>query len=193
MSKLLEHINYFVKGFGFQNLQEFIHSSFKFLDPSNTPRKVALNISAIMASVLSFLENLIGVHFLVIVAFTVLIVAENQTGIKVDFKNGKKFKSRKFGRMFLKICVYLNILAILNVLNVYIDFPEIQGFEINPFLFLYWFCLIGIVFQLLISYLENLSNLGYNEVNGFLGALLRKYNEWFEFDGSKNNDKLDDE
>ena len=66
--------------------------------------------------------------------------------------------------------------------------PIVLGLEINPFEWLYYVFFTGVIFQLIISYLENLASLGYNEAKGIIGIILRKYNKWFEFDGTKNAD-----
>jgi hypothetical protein len=56
--------------------------------------------------------------------------------------------------------------------------PSVFGFEVNPFEWLYYAFFSGIIFQVVLSYLENLS-LGYSEAKGVLGIILRKYNKWF--------------
>ena len=67
--------------------------------------------------------------------------------------------------------------------------PSVLGLDVNPYEGLYSIGFTGVVFQVLISWLENLASLGYSVANGLVGIILRKYNKWFEFDGTKNPDK----
>jgi hypothetical protein len=134
-----------------------------------------------------YFEQSIGVDIVVYIAFSFLIIAETQTGIKASIKvKNKRFRSRPFGRMFFKLFTYTTLLFVLNSFSSRIKTPELLGFEVNPFQWLYYVVFAGIIFQLVISWLENLSVLGYSEAKGLLGVVLRKYNKWFEFDGTKN-------
>lgn len=153
--------------------------------------KTAITSSVLLATIMAWIEEATGLHFFVILAFIYLICAEFQTGLKVAVrKRGEKFKSRKFGRMIAKIGVYVMIILSLNQLSRHIDAPIMFGLTMNPFVWLYYTVFIMIVFQLVISYLENLSALGYREMKGILGFLLRRYNKWFEFDGTKDGDSF---
>lgn len=180
-------ISFVFKAFGFSGYKDFYHSTFKIFIERKS--EIFIVLSTILASVRSFFETAIGLDVMVYIAFALLIYLETQTGIKVAYKiKNERFKSRKFGRMLLKLGTYTQILFVLKTFSNKIHVPEILGFDVNPFIWVYYFFLIAIIFQMLISYLENLSALGYNEMNNILGTLLRKYNKWFEFDGSKNPD-----
>ena len=115
----------------------------------------------------------------------------NNTGLKVALnKKGERVRSRKIGRMILKIGVYMQILLVLYTFSSKIETKTIFGFEVNPFDWLYYIVLAGIIMQMVISWLENLSALGYNEAKGLHGIILRKFNKWFEFDGTKDGDSI---
>lgn len=183
----MKHLNYLLKAFGFEDYHDYIFSCFKILF---IPKfQLFLSITSVLGTVRLFFEEFIGLDIVVYFAFAVLIVAETQTGIKADIKKkGRRFKSRKFGRMILKLGTYSIILFVLYSFASKMKNPTVLGFEVNPFEWLYYVVFSGIVFQLVISWLENLSSLGYAEAKGILGIVLRKYNKWFEFDGSKNAD-----
>lgn len=187
LNYFLRITNYFLKGFGFEDYSDFIHSCFKILYYKKV--EIFILISSIGGTIRYYFEQSIGIDIVVYVAFALLIIAETQTGIKASFKkDNERFKSRRFGRMILKLATYSLLLFILNSFSSRMKNPTILGFEVNPFEWLYYVVFAGIIFQLVISYLENLSKLGYAEANGLLGIVLRKYNKWFEFDGSKKAD-----
>jgi len=183
----MKNIDYILKGFGYENLTDFKTTVFK-LYYFNCATCLSV-LAGIAGSVRMFLEKSLGLDILVTGVFVLLIIFEMQTGIKASvIKHNQKIKSRKVGRMLLKIGVYICILFMLHTLASRMKFPSIYELNLNPFMWLYYTVFIGIVFQLFISYLENLSTLGYAEARGLVGIVLRKYNKWFEFDGTKDAD-----
>lgn len=188
--KLLNALTtYLLKGFGYSNLNDLLTTLFKIAYLKNF--KITLPVIITLGTVREFIENSLGLDLAIIVAFVILLCAEFQTGLKVALKKkGERVQSRKLGRMLLKIGVYINILYVLYTFASKMESKEIIGFEINPFGWLYYIVFVGIVFQMVISYLENLSALGYAEAKGLHGVILRKFNQWFEFDGSKNGDNI---
>jgi hypothetical protein len=190
---ILELINFIFKGFGFVNVSDFYYSTFKVVSSPAFLKKTAA-VSTVLATLFTWVEQSTGLDILVVAVFLWLIIAEFQTGLKADIiKRGERFKSRKFGRMLLKCAVYVILLSALHILAERFDIPPVFGIDINPFMWVYYFFFVAIVLQLLISYLENLSVLGYSEVRGLRGALLRKFNKWFEFDGTKTGNSFDNE
>ena len=178
----MKNINYILEGFGFKSTTDLRLSLFGYIMKSDI-----LAITGILASARSLFQNVIGVDVIVVAAFVSLVFLETYTGIKVSFKVDKvRFKSRIFGRMLLKVFIYITMLAILNVMAG-IEMPELFGLNVNPFRWLYYMIFTGIVMQLIISCFENLGKLGYKEAKGLTGFILRTFNKWFEFDGSKNN------
>ncbi|MEH0008005.1 MAG: phage holin family protein [Flavobacteriales bacterium] len=134
-----------------------------------------------------FLNRFLGLDLVVFTAFSLLIIAEYLTGIKVARKQGEKFKSSKAGRMIFKIGVYAFMIAILHAFEKSIQTPKLFGVELNPFVWLYDSVLIAIVFQLVVSLFENLGALGYKESKTIAGIVLRRFNKWFEFDGKQGD------
>ena len=183
-------LTFILQGFGFKNSGDFLESTFTVvINPAF--KKTALTSSAILAAMITWIENTTGLDILVLAVFVYLIIAEFQTGLKVAMlRKGEKFKSRKFGRMIVKIGVYVMIIIGLHIFAERFTIPNLLGFEVSPFIWLFYTVFIMIVFQLLISYLENLSALGYREMKGVIGFVLRKYNKWFEFDGTKDGDSF---
>lgn len=181
-------INYILNGFGFKDPSDFACS----IDKS-TPESYLtfLKVAFILGTIREFIEVYIGLDILVLACFVFLIVAEWWTGVKVDvIKRGNKFKSRKSGRMILKVGTYITILFVLFTFSSRTEKLEFVGFNLNPMKWIYYIVFVWIIMQLLVSWLENLAALGYKEMKGLVGVILRKGNKWFEFDGTKNGDNL---
>jgi hypothetical protein len=177
----MNKIRFILKGFGFNSLSEFSTSIIK-------PDASRLAASAALGAMRLLVAGYTGLDFVVFLAFVVLIIAEFQTGLKVSIKvKGERFKSRLFGRMILKIGTYVMIVSVLFAFASKVSMPSLLGFEINPFMWLYHSVFIAIVFQLFISWMENLGCLGYHESKTIAGFVLRKFNKWIEFDGTKDN------
>lgn len=175
-------LKYFLQGFGFKDTNDFKTSVFKLLAGNNG---VEWSIISVTGGIVTYVT---GLQPMVFVAFCALIFLEFYTGVKVSRKiKSEKFKSRKMGRMFMKLTVYIVLVSLLNAFRQQVDMPDIMGLEVNPFTWLYYAVFIGITFQMLISYLENLGRLGYSETKGLTGMLLRRLNKFFEMDGEKNN------
>lgn len=185
----MKHINYLLQGFGYENLTDFHTTIFKAFYIPNYQIIILMTIT--LGTIREFIENLMGLDIFVLIGFVFLIVAEWQTGVKADMiKRKQKFQSRKVGRMILKIGVYNAILFILYIFSSKTKTLDFVGFEVNPMSWLYYMVFVMIIFQLVISYFENLGVLGYKEAGGISGMILRKYNKWFEFDGEKDGDNF---
>ncbi len=179
--------NFLVKAFGYEGWPDFLSTTFKLCYVDKAAGTAVVSLSAALGTIRTFSENFLGLDILVVMAIVFLIIAEFQTGVKVAMKKNKeRFRSNPVGRMILKIGVYFFILFELHIFASRMKNPEILGLDVNPFKWVYWIVLVMIIGQFVISYFENLSSLGYNEARGPLGMMLRKYNQWFEFDGSKN-------
>jgi hypothetical protein len=177
----MNNLRFMLKGFGFKSIGEFTCSVFKLQAPG-------IAASAALGALRMFIKGYTGLDFVVFLAFVVLIIAEFQTGLKVSMQvKGERFKSRKFGRMILKIGTYVMIISVLHAFASKMSMPVILGFDINPFMWLYYTVFMAVVFQLFISWMENLGCLGYKETKTIAGFVLRKFNKWFEFDGTKDN------
>ncbi|WP_158962345.1 phage holin family protein [Myroides fluvii] len=177
---------YLLQGFGYSDKTDFIST----IDKNSSENLI--KSAVILGTIRECTESLFNMDAFVILSFVFLIIAEWHTGIKVDIlKRGEKFKSRKVGRMILKIGTYIFILYLLSTFankTASIDF--FQFFDVNPMQWLYYVVFTWIILQLLVSYFENLAALGYKEMKGIVGFILRKGNQWFDFDGNKNGDEL---
>lgn len=186
----MNYLNYLLKGFGYRSSDDFLTTTFKMMYIKNGEILIALSFT--LGLLRELIQDALGLDILVVFVLVLLIVAEWWTGLRADIlKRKRKFKSRKFGRMILKIGVYVFILFMLNILATKTEHLSFDGFELNPFKAIFYIMFVAIVFQLLISYLENLAVLGYTEARGLAGVVLRKYNKWFEFDGEKDGDNIE--
>lgn len=187
----MKNLNYLLQGFGYVDAHDFVTTIIK----TTTPKMiVAMSFTSLtLGTIREFIEVNLGLDIVVLGVFVFLIVAEWQTGMKVSVRKGNKIKSRKIGRMILKIGVYITILFMLYTFAEKTKSIEFQGFEINPMGWLYYAVFVGITFQLVISYFENLGNLGYKEAKGLAGIVLRRFNKWFEFDGEKDGDNFNNQ
>jgi len=178
---------YWLQGFGYRSFDDFTNTVF-LMPISVTGAKRLAALSALCGAIPVFVKEHTGLDIVVLLSFFALIVAEFYTGLKVSrVVRGERIKSRKLGRMFLKIGVYVLIISILHAFAKKMEVPQILGYEVNPFMWLYYTFFIGIVFQLFISWMENLGMLGWKETKTLAGFVLRKLNKYFEFDGSKDN------
>ncbi|SHG98238.1 Bacteriophage holin family protein [Flavobacterium fluvii] len=171
-------INYFFKGFGFVDLDEFLKSAFGFIYTSIPIIKIDL----LMAFMLSSVSFLFGFNHLFLIAYVVLLVSEWYTGVQASLKRGERHESRKFGRMILKIATYLVPIYILNTFAKNSDFLKIMDVELDPFAWLYWAVLLGIIWQLLVSLLENLDSLGVKYAKTLIRIINKKFYKQFELD-----------
>ncbi|CAA0153111.1 Holin [Tenacibaculum maritimum] len=142
----MKRVNFLLDGFGFTNLIDFKTSTFGFITTNVIKWSTAL----------ALVKTLFGVDWLFFLAYVCLIGFEWWSGVQASFKKGQEHESRKLGRMILKIGVYSGLLFILNSFKSTTEMPSIEGFELNPFSWLYWIVLFVIIWQLLISVLENL-------------------------------------
>lgn len=178
----MKHVNYFLEGFGFKGLGDYAHSTFGYMIKPD-----AVGYALVIGYVSAFFKEHLGFPLVVFSAFVILNILEFHTGVQASKRKGEKVESRKMGRMFLKVGTYLLIIWMLNAFQTGLKFPSIVDFELDPFIVMYWAFLAGVIYQLFKSLLENLVALGYEEANGVLGYLIRKYNKTFS-DDQKTDD-----
>lgn len=170
-------LNYILQGFGFQHSSDYLRSTFGF---AYSP--CLLKWDAIIAFILSSVPVVFGFNHIFFYAFVLLGCVEWWTGIRASFKRNEKHESRKMGRMFLKMATYAVLLHILNLMNKNIAFPEILGFELDPFGWMYWVTLVAIIWQLIVSVLENLDTLGYEFAKILLRIINKKFYKQFDLE-----------
>lgn len=168
----MKTLDFIVQAFGFTGLESFKLSAFGFV----TYRVV--NLSMVLAVVKSFF----GVNHAFVFAYASLITFEWFTGVMASLKRGEKHESRKLGRMVLKLAVYCVPIAILNTFSQHSHFPTIKGFELDPFLWLYWTVLIVVIWQLTVSLLENLEELGFKWARVLLRIINKRFYKQFDID-----------
>ena len=175
-------LNYILQGFGFQNSHDFLRSSF-----GHTFSALFVKIDFVLSFLFATIHFLFGFNHLFLTAFVVLLVFEWITGVQASRERGEKHESRKFGRMLLKIAIYLVIIYILHTLSANADFPSVAGFEFDPFHWLYWVVLIAIIWQLVVSLLENLDCLGFRFAKVLLKIINKKFYKTFELNDNDDN------
>lgn len=177
----MKTLNYILQGFGFMNWTDYKTSSFGFMTEK------VISMAAIGAVITSFTTELFGITPFFCIAYVVLILFEWQTGVKASLKRGEKHESRKLGRMILKIATYSIPVYVLNTFQKEVVFPVVLGYEIDPFVWLYWTVLLVIIWQLLVSLLENLEQLGYRYPTVLLKIINKRFYSHFDIDGSNSN------
>jgi len=98
-----------IEQFGFTSVMDLLNTLAKF-----HYLKVSVLVSLTMTTFHQlwkfFSTELIGLEPEMLIAFVFLICAEFFTGLRVSISKGDRFRSRKMGRMIVKIGVYLSIL-----------------------------------------------------------------------------------
>ncbi|KAB8153429.1 hypothetical protein EZY14_009355 [Kordia sp. TARA_039_SRF] len=183
----MKTLNFILDGFGFLNFADFKASTFKILLSEKLSYLVLVG-----SSILKFLHEHLDITkkdllITAIIGFvmTLFIISEFLTGLALSRKRGETFKSRLLGRMILKLGVYLMLLLSTGLLSL-IKFPSVLGFEIDPFLIMFYFVLLAFVLQLLISNLENVSKLGLGKNTKLVKAINKKFNGWLDIDEPEN-------
>lgn len=172
----MKTLNYILQGFGFMSWTDYRNSSFGFMSEK------AINLAAIIAIINTVVNELFGITPLFFIAYVILILFEWRTGVKASLKRGEKHESRKLGRMILKIATYSVPIYILNTFQKEVSFPMVFNYEIDPFVWLYWTVLFVIIWQLLISLLENLEQLGYRYPTILLKIINKRFYKHFDLD-----------
>jgi len=182
---MTKYLTYLLDAFGYSSIQELNQSCWHI--GNKTIANLTIGMSISLGAVSMVLQNVTGFDPVTLWAFAGLIVMETISGIQVALKNGGKFSSRKFGRMFLKLGYYLGIIVVLHRFSTLTNFAQIAGVEMDPFLWLYHAFSVAIVFQLIVSLLENLGRLGFKESKSIGGVILKKFNKWFDLDNDPDD------
>jgi hypothetical protein len=174
-------ITNFIKEFGFKNFGEFFASSFGFFTKKNI-----LFISFSLGLVAEYVHDFLGLDPYVYSAFILLIFLEFWSGIKASLNEGKKIQSKRFGRVILKLGVYTCIIGILNIFSTRLYVPEAFGIKINLYSVIYYTILNLLTFQLILSLLENLSRLGFEETSKLYSAISKVLKKYLDLDSENN-------
>ena len=174
-NKLINQLNFLIQGVGFDSIEQFFQSTFH----TNSFKPIAI-VSFLLGTCAFLIESYLGLSPLVYITFVLLICAEFGTGIKVSQKKKIKIQSRKLGRMIVKIGIYTLLIGGLYTFSVGLKVPDIFGWQVNIYQWVYYIVLNLIIIQLLISLLENLSEMGYQETSRIFKVLSKKLERWFE-------------
>lgn len=181
ITKLINYLNFHLEGLGFSSVNDFNESAFHL-----SSFKPIFLTSFSLGTAAVCIETYLGITPLVYLSFMALIVGEFITGIKASKKKGRKIQSRKLGRMITKMAVYTAIIGILFSFASQLNPPNLWGFEVNIYQWIYYTVLNMIIIQLIISLLENLTEMGFAETNKIFRLLKSKLDKWFEL---KNEEK----
>ena len=179
-------VTYILEAFGFLSIEAFLKSAFGYMDSE----KVIIGSTVVggFATLADGIQNVFGINHIFFIAYAVLIIFEWITGVAASLNKGDLHSSRKLGRMLLKISVYSVPIYLFNTFSKNFQFPEIAGFEFDPFAWLYHVVLVVIVWQLFVSLLENLSALRYKYAVVLLRIINKKFYAQLGID-----DKMKDE
>lgn len=181
-------INSLIKEFGFDCHNNLISSTFGFL-----LQKKTISISLYLGAISMFVKKWVGIEGVVFATFLGLILFEFVTGIKASLKEGNKIESKRFGRVILKMLIYTTMIGMINVFKNNLHSPSIFGYEFNVFELIYNTVVYGILIQLFISVLENLSRLGYKETSKLFKIVSRIFDRWIKLDDSEDKKDSEDE
>lgn len=177
-----------IREFGFDSHKNFVSSTFGFL-----LQKKTIAISVYLGAISMFIKKWIGIESVVFATFLGLILFEFFTGIKASLKEGNKIESKRFGRVILKMLIYTIMIGMINIFRNNLNAPSIFGYEFNVFELIYNIVVYGILLQLFISVLENLSRLGYKETSPLFKVVSRIFDRWLKLDDSIEKKDSEDE
>lgn len=159
--------NYIVVNFGFNGINDFysstIHHNFTILT-------IPVTI------ILTLLEKLMGLQYLTLVSFGVLVLMEFITGISASKVKNIPIQSKKFARFGLKLMVWFSLIFIINSLKLeYKGKTDITGLmAFSLFSWLHGALYVYINLEYLISVLENLEVISGNDAATSKLTLIKK-------------------
>ena len=128
-------------------------------------------MSSILGCIAYLIENFLGFESMVAVAILILFTLELITGIKASLKEGDCFSSKKLGRGFLKMMIYMLMIGSANLLALNIHIKPILGWSFNYYEWIHYTCMNFVILQLFISNIENFNRLGWSEFVPLLSKL----------------------
>lgn len=154
----MRQLNATFDSLGFRNSEAFVDSTFH---PSS------LNLTIIMSSILGCLsyviENFLGFESMVGVALSILFGLEIFTGIKASIREGEEFTSKKLGRGFLKMGIYMLMIGASHILAIHVQIKPIFGFSFNYYEWIHYTAFNFVLIQLFVSNIENFNRLNWTE------------------------------
>lgn len=153
---------------GYDTINSFIESAFH-------PKMAGLSITfaGILGSISYYVENFLGFDPIIGIVMVALFGVELFTGIKASKVEGNKFSSKKFGRGFLKMGVYLIMIGLAHLLAKNVDIKPLFGWEFNYYEWMHYAFFNFVIIQLFISNLENFKRLGWDDFLPILKKLTK--------------------
>lgn len=167
----MKHLTPAFDTLGFKDTASFVESTFH---PNNI--NFSLIMSGIFGCIAYIVESFLGFESMVAVAVLILFTLEIVTGIKASLKEREAFSSKKLGRGFLKMMIYMLMIGAANLLSLHIHIKPILGWSFNYYEWIHYTSMNFVILQLFISNIENFNRLGWTE---FL-PLLKKLSKFLK-------------
>lgn len=171
--------NYVVTNFGYECTSDFsdsiIHSRL-------------LMFTIPIASISAFIEKMVGLQGLTVLAFVSLVILELITGIAAAKSRGEKIQSHKFSRFGLKVFVWMTLLFITHSLQLEYsgDKDVLSNLTEAFFSWLHGALFVYVSLEYLISVLENIGSLtNEKEKKTLITAIINKLNSFLGLEKSQ--------
>jgi hypothetical protein len=119
-----------------------------------------LSLSSVLATIASLFENAFGFSPVIGLLSLVLFIIEVRLGIKSS-QGG--YDSKRFPAGFIKLGIYYLFIAAFYMCSVYIPPKSGWIFQFNVFEYLHYIMINFLILNLLLSIVESLIKLGYDE------------------------------
>jgi phage-related holin len=158
--------DFFAINSGYRDGAHFIDSAFH---PDTLVGATA--VSASLAGIGYFVKQSMGVEFPVALVIIVLFLLEIFTGVKAAKKEGQNFESKKFGKGWVKLLVYMIMIGCSHMLAIHMTIKPFFGVSLNIYEWLHYGFINFVIIQLIISNIENFKRIGWTEYVPFLDKL----------------------
>jgi len=154
-------MKFFFNMFGFDGMQDFVLSTFGVFLAKNS-LLVSLTIGVLAGNI----ERFVGLEPVVFLAVICLFVLEIITGITASvFFKKEPFDKEKLGRSIVKLVAYPVLLSLIHNFQQFdIGSIDVFGFGIDFFSIAHTALVFLVILQVLISFLENLTIMGFKEL-----------------------------
>lgn len=169
MKSIVKFLEYILAAFGYDNISDVSNSMF-----NGVIKTYTVLFCSVTAAAATIMEQWVGLEGKVYAALVVLFLLEFGTGVAASLLIRKeRFNSIKLGRIVIKIFVYTGILILFNAFKDHLG-VDVLNISFNFFEWIYYIILNLLILQLLVSVFENLSDLGWKEVNVFVSIFKKK-------------------
>jgi len=162
----------FFNAFGFRNFNDFIGSLIYIK---------SLIITIPIAALSAFAEDYLGMKWLTLLAFILLLIVEVVSGIIAStYINKEKISSIKFGRFLFKAGFWIILFFIIRSFVREYDNGTIMS---NLFQYLYNAIMIFVVQQYLLSFIENIGKISGKSHSPLMRLIVNKVNKVVDISG----------